>query len=342
MKVMVTGGTGFVGSHTVAELLRNGHQVRLLVRNVDRVQPALNPFGVETGNIEIVSGDVTDRQAVEQAAEGCDATVHCGSVYSLDPRASKQINKTNVLGTETVIGIANRFGHDPILHVSSIVALLGKKDAVLSPDSIPGTPPGAYSLSKADSDRVARKFQDAGAPVVITYPGSVWGPCDPHLGESCQMASCILRRYWSITPKGNVCITDVRDLARLHAAIMEKGRGPRRYIALVTNVSIGEAMSVMASVTGRKLPSLSLPAGALLWLMQLCDRLQLFLPFRLPVNYQMVYVTGLSSTMDDSKTRKEFGIEPRPLEETFADTVRWMAWAGHLSPRLAGKLAKVD
>ena len=339
MKVMVTGGTGFVGSHTVVELLRNRHQVRLLVRNAGRVKPALIPLGIDTDNIEIVSGDVTDRQAVEHAADGCDATIHCGSVYSLDPRARERINMTNVLGTETVIEIANKFHHDPIVHVSSIVALLGKKNAVMSPDSIPGTPPGAYSLSKADSDRVARKFQEAGLPVVITYPGSVWGPCDPHLGESCHMANCILHRYWSITPKGGVCITDVRDLARLHAAIMEKGHGPRRYIAPVINVSIREAISIMALVTGRKLPTLSLPAGTLLWLMQLFDWLQLILPFRLPFNYQMVYITGLSSIMDDSKTRQEFGIEPRPLEETFTDTLRWMVEAGHLPAKLANKAA---
>lgn len=341
MKVMVTGGTGFVGSHTVAHLVRKGHKLRLLVRSFEKVKPALAPFGIGIGDVETVSGDVTDRQAIEQAAKGCDATIHCGSVYSLDPRAGERIKKTNVLGTEIVLGAASRLGHDPIVHVSSIVALLGEKGAVLSPNSVPGTPPGVYSLSKADSDRVARKFQDAGSPVVITYPGSVWGPHDPHLGESCQMVNSILHRYWTITPKGEVCITDVRDLASLHTAMMEKGRGPRRYIAPVTNINIREAISIITSVTGRKLPSLSLPAGALLWLMQICDWLQLLVPFRLPVNYQMVYVTALSSTMDDSITRKEFGIEPRPLEQTFADTIRWMVEAGHLSPRLAGKLAEM-
>jgi len=337
---MVTGGTGFVGSHTVAELLRNGHHVKLLVRNLERVKAALTPLGVN--DVEIVLGDVTDQISVEQAARGCDATIHCGSVYTLDPRAAERINKTNVQGTDIVLKTAWESGHDPIVHVSSVVALIGTKKAILSPATVPGTPPGVYFRSKADSDRVARKYQNNGAPVVITYPGSVWGPHDPHLGESCQMVSSILHRYWSVTPKGIVWITDVRDLARLHAAIMEKGRGPRRYIAPVTNMSIGEAMAIVASATGRKLPTFSFPVWTLLWPMQALDWLQHTLPSRLPVNYQAVYSTGLSSRMDDSATRKEFSIEPRPLEETFADTIRWMVQAGHLSPHLAGRLAKKE
>jgi dihydroflavonol-4-reductase len=337
MKVMVTGGTGFVGSHTVAELIRNGHQVRLLVRNVERVKPALEPLGV--GEVETVLGDVTDQRTVEQAAEGCDATVHCGSVYSLDPRAAERINKTNVQGTDIVLRTAQKLGHDPIVHVSSVVALIGKKGTVLSPTSEPGTPPGAYCRSKADSDRVARKYQETGTPVVITYPGSVWGPNDPHLGESCQMAESMLRRYWMITPRGIVWVTDVRDVARLHVAIMEKGCGPRRYIAPVTNVNFGEVMAIVASATGRKLSTFSLPAWTLLWPMKMFDWFQHVLPFRLPVNYQAVYSGSRFNKLDDSTTRQDFGIEPRPLEETFADTIRWMVHDGHLRPHLAGRLA---
>jgi nucleoside-diphosphate-sugar epimerase len=340
MKIMVTGGTGFVGSHTVAELIRHGHQARLLVRNAARVPPALVPFGIS--DVEVVVGDVTDRCRVEEAATGCQATIHCGSVYSLDPRAADVIDKTNVLGTDTVIRVAHALGHDPIVHVSSFVALIGEKCAVLSPDSEPGTPPGAYFSSKASSDVIARNYQKEGAPVVITYPGSVWGPHDPHLGESCQMIDSILRRLWTITPRGVVSITDVRDLAKLHLEVIEKGRGPRRYIAPAQNITINRAMFIVSSLTGRKLPTVSLPASMLLGPMKLFDSLQRSLTFRLPVNFQEVYCVGLASSMDDAQTRREFGIIPRPLEETFADTIRWMVKNGHLSPRLAGRLGETS
>ncbi|HEY91145.1 MAG TPA: NAD-dependent epimerase/dehydratase family protein [Dehalococcoidia bacterium] len=336
MKVMVTGGTGFVGSHTVAELIRNGHEVRLLVRSRDKIGPALQPLDVQ--DVDAVQGDVLDRTSIERAAEGCDATIHCGSVYSLDPRAAEIIRSTNVAGTEIVLDVAHRLGHDPIIHVSSFVALIGANGSVLTPDSPPTEPPGTYFRSKADSDQVARKFQEIGAPVVITYPGSVWGPYDPHLGESCQIARNILKGIWRMTVKGSIPISDVRDIARLHTVLMEKGRGPRRYFTPMLNVTLKEAMSIISDVTGRKLDTVSLPGWALLLPMKGLDSLQKFLPLRLPFNFQAVYSVYLNHQADDSATRNDFGIEPRTLAETVTDQIRWMAQQGYVAPSLAGSL----
>jgi nucleoside-diphosphate-sugar epimerase len=82
MKVLVTGGTGFVGSHSVAALVSRGHQVRLLVRSRDRVARSLSPLGV--ADVESVVGDVTVPQSVEEVMAGCDAVLHAAAVYSLD------------------------------------------------------------------------------------------------------------------------------------------------------------------------------------------------------------------------------------------------------------------
>ena len=320
MKVIVTGGTGFVGSHTVAELVRAGHDVKLLVRDPSRIRSALDPLDV--GEVESVIGDVTDKESVERALEDCDAVIHCASVYSLDPRAADSIKNTNVTGTDLVIGTAHKKGLDPIVHVSSIVALIGTKGAVLTPDSAPTTPPGAYYRSKADSDRVARGYQENGAPVVITYPGSVWGPNDPHLGESCQNAKAILQRFWTTVPVGGVPISDVRDVAKLHAAVLEKGRGARRYIAPAQNVSTKIMVRTVSQVTGRWLPCITLPGWTLKWPMRVVDGMQLISPIRMPFNSQAVYIGALNHKADDSLTRREFGIEPSPIDQTFADTIR--------------------
>ena len=86
MKVLVTGATGFLGAHTVAELCRSGHSVRLLARAQRRVPAALEPLGVE--GTETILGDITEPTSVERALQGCDSVVHCGSIYSLDPRAA--------------------------------------------------------------------------------------------------------------------------------------------------------------------------------------------------------------------------------------------------------------
>lgn len=180
MRVLVTGGTGFVGSHTVAALVEHGHRVRLLARSRNRVEPALTPHGVEVS--DVVIGDVTDQSAVEQAMAGCEALIHAANVFSFDPRHVEAMSTINEHGTEIVLTEASKVGLDPIVHVSSLVALL-PSDGPLTPDSEVGTPGPAYSKSKAAAEHVARSFQAGGAPVVITYPGSVWGPHDPYLGE---------------------------------------------------------------------------------------------------------------------------------------------------------------
>jgi len=339
MKVMVTGGTGFVGSHTVAELIKHGHQVRLLVRSLGNIERALTPLGIKHKGIDVVQGDVLDQKSVEEAAKGCEATIHCASVYSLDSRATEVIRNTNVAGTKTVLDIARRLGHDPIIHVSSFVALIGIKGSVISPDSPVTKPPGAYFRSKADSDNVARKFQQNGAPVVITYPGSVWGPHDPHFGESCQIAQNILKGYWRISVKGSVPISDVRDVAKLHNSLLEKGKGSRRYFAPMIDTTIKDAISIFSGITERKLDTFCLPGWAILLPMKGVDFMQKILPSRLPFNYQATYSASLNHHTDDSSTRRDFGIEPRPLAETVTDQIRWMAEEGYISPYLAGNLS---
>ena len=87
MRVAVTGGTGFVGSHTVAALRATGHDVRMLVRSPQRVHDALAPLGIDPHSVEVVPADVTDRRAVQAGFDGVDALIHAASVYSFDVRA---------------------------------------------------------------------------------------------------------------------------------------------------------------------------------------------------------------------------------------------------------------
>jgi dihydroflavonol-4-reductase len=118
--VLVTGGTGFVGSHAIAALAAGGHRIRVLARSPEGVPLALAPLGVE--GVETVIGDVTDPGAVERALDGCDAVLHAASVFSMDARKTDEMRSVNVRGTELVLGAAYRLGVDPIVYVSSELA----------------------------------------------------------------------------------------------------------------------------------------------------------------------------------------------------------------------------
>ena len=170
MKVLVTGGTGFVGAHSVAALVSQGHQVRLLVRSPDRVARSLSPLGA--ADVESVVGDVTDQQSVDEAMAGCDAVLHAAAVYTTDPRAASRIQSTNVRAAEIVLGAAVRTGLDPVVHVSSYTALLPPQPpgTVLTPDSPVTRPVGTYARSKAESEQIA-PLPGAGRPRGDRLPG---------------------------------------------------------------------------------------------------------------------------------------------------------------------------
>ena len=170
MRILVTGGTGYVGSHAAAALHADGHAVRLLVRRPERVPAALSPLGVGPDAVDIRVGDVLDARSVATALEGCEAVLHAAAVYSFDPRDARGIRETNVRATEVVLGAANRLGLDPIVHVSSYGALLPPNGSVLGPDEPLKQPSDPYCASKAAAERVARDLQTKGAPVTIVQP----------------------------------------------------------------------------------------------------------------------------------------------------------------------------
>jgi len=339
MLVLVTGGTGYVGSHSIAALAGAGHRIRVLARSPEKIPAALGPLGVD--GVETAIGDVTDPAAVEDALKGCDAVLHAASVFSLDARKADEMNSVNVRGTDIVLGTAHRLGLDPIVHVSSEVALLPPADGeVLTPDSPVKRPPLPYSRSKADSELVARKFQAQGAPVVSVLPAGMWGPHDPNLGEGVSLAANVLRNRYPMIMAGGMHIADVRDVAAVLAAAMQPGRGPRSYLVTGHFVTMPDIIGTLGDLSGRRIRFVTLPAGFLAAFGRTADVAQRRLRTRLPWSAESIWIVNCDAHCDDSKTRDELQIGPRPLRETFADTVRWLVETGNLSPRQAGRLAQ--
>jgi nucleoside-diphosphate-sugar epimerase len=340
MRVLVTGGTGFVGCHTVAALVDHGHQVRLLVRDRGRIAPALGPLGI--AEVDAVVGDVTDPVAVEQAMRGCDAVVHAAAVYSLDPRRAARMAHTNPTGTDIVLGAAHRQGLDPIVYVSSVGVFWPSTVARLTAGTPLGTGVGPYTCSKLAAEEVARGYQQAGAPVVITYPAGVLGPHDPHLSDTVRAIRDVLRGRWPVLPQGRLPLVDVREVAALHAAVLRPSQGPRRYLLGGPAVELVELVGLLGELTGRRLPQATAPDWLLRPAGRLVDRVQHLAPVRLPVSAEAVAATlsiGADVEVDDSATRQELAVGRRDLRQTLADTVRWLAQQDHVTARQAGALA---
>jgi len=331
MLVSVTGGTGFVGAHSVAAIRRAGHQVRLLVRDRSTVERALAPLGAGAGEVDVVDGDVLDEAAVARLVRGADAVLHAASVYSFDSRRHAEMRATNVAGTELVLDAARRAGVGRVVYVSSVGALFPSRRRDLDADSSVGRPREAYLASKAGAETVARQHQKAGAPVVITYPPGLVGPHDPKLGDQNTRLRNALRGLMPIWPTGGLPIGDVRDTAALHASLLDATPAGNRHFGPGHYLTTREYVRTLRAVTGRRLPTVYLPARAMLPLGLLTTLVQRVWPWHIPAEYGAIYTCACATRV--AERAGTFGIAARPVTETFADTVRWLQDAGHLPGR---------
>ncbi|WP_046471398.1 SDR family NAD(P)-dependent oxidoreductase [Allosalinactinospora lopnorensis] len=322
MKVLVTGASGFVGSHTVKALVGAGHHVRASARTGERVRRALAPLGC-ADTVEITEADILDKDRIDDALNGCDAVVHAAATYSHDVRRSKEMLTTNPRGTELVLGRASELGLDPVIHVSTYTALLPARET-LKPYSPVGNPPTPYARSKARSEHIARRLQAEGAPVTIVYPGMVWGPNDPQAGESTLLARDVLEGRIPFGAPGRVGVVDVRDVAAVHAAALRPGVGPQRYIAASEVVPTATMMRIVAETGGRRPPRGVVPAPLVLGLARVADAVQRISPKRLPLDYQSPWTALNFDSIDASATVRELGVGFRTAEDSIADTVRWL------------------
>ncbi len=174
MRVLITGGTGFVGGWTAKAISDAGHSIRFLVRNPGKLHTSVAKLGVDVSDFAVA--DITDRVAVREALQGCDAVVHSAALVATDPRQTAEMLATNMQGAQNVLGQSVELGLDPIVHVSSFTALFHPDLETLTAElPVVGGADG-YGTSKAQVEIYARGLQDAGAPVNITYPGMVLGP----------------------------------------------------------------------------------------------------------------------------------------------------------------------
>jgi nucleoside-diphosphate-sugar epimerase len=335
---MVTGGTGFIGAHTTKALLDAGHDVTLLVRTAERIDENLKPLGVD--EVAYVVGDMLDEDSVLRAMDGCDAVVHAGAVVSLSRNRAAEVLDANPRGAQIVIDAAIGRRLDPIVYVSSASALFTPGVPTLHAELPIADAASAYGRSKALAEAHARRRQQEGAPVTITYPGAVVGPAaGTALGEAAP--SIVLEFRFGLLPVRDAAwsVLDVRDLAAIHRAAMHPGRGPRRYMCGGRFMTIDELAAIYRELTGRRFPVVPIPAPAMRGLGRVMDVVTRLVPVESVFTEEgMVYLTRWVPT-DDAAVTDDLGVVLRDPHDTLADAILSLYRAGKLSARDIGALA---
>jgi len=284
----------------------------------------------------LVDGDVLDSESVRRAFCDVDALLHAANVFSLNAADAELMLKVNVDGTRQVLHAAVDGGLDPVVHVSSTLALL-PSDHLTSASPV-GAPHGPYLASKAAAERIARELQAQGAPVVTTNPSSVYGPHQPHMGESATLVRDILRGRSRIVFRGGFGVVDVRDVAAAHARLFTAGLGPRRYLLGGHWIAFAELLRTLGQVVGHPLPAVRIPAWVALPIGRLADAAQ-----RRGIDpgfsSAAVWTVLNHPKSDDSDARQQLVVQWRPTTDTLRDTVAWLHEQGQVSARQAGAAA---
>ncbi|WP_326545070.1 NAD-dependent epimerase/dehydratase family protein [Mycolicibacterium sp. ND9-15] len=319
MLIAVTGGTGYLGGHCVRVLLERGHRIRLLVAPEAQDAPVLQRFA-EFGDIETMIGDIRLTETVDALLDGCDAVLHAAGVVGTDKRRSTLMWEVNAYATESVLTRAAAAGLDPIVSVSSYSALFPPPNGVIGPDSPTATGRSPYARTKAYADRAARRLQEQGAPVVVTYPSSVVGP-------AFHTAAGVTERGWAplvragVAPRlrGGMQMVDVRDVADVHAALMTSGRGPRRYVCGGILVSFEEMITALERGANRRFRRIPLSQGLFRGISWAGEAFSGVVNLGDGLSYEAALLLTAATPTDDSATIGDLGVTWRsPMDAIVA------------------------
>jgi nucleoside-diphosphate-sugar epimerase len=338
MRVLLTGAGGLVGAHTVAALLAEPDRfaVRALARSPGKLHAALAPLGVRPAQLEVTQGDVTHPASVRAAVAGCDAVVHAAGLYSADVNDEALMQRTNVEGTRCVLEAAVAAGADPVVHVSSYLALFPPCGEMMGADDPVTTPQSAYARTKAEAETIARALQASGAAVVTLYPGAIHGPLDPTFGASPAYLADAIRTRRMLVNRGGRGYIDARDLAALIARTLEPGLGPRRFMCGGRHVADADVLRLLCKLTGQPIRALRIPGPVLRTMGRFGDLYRLLTGRAPALTYEAACVITRSVPCDDSAALALLGLEYIGMEQSLRDLLVWMTRAGHLTPEQAG------
>ena len=240
MKVLVTGGTGYLGRALVTALAARGHDVVVFARSASR-------SGLPGAAVD---GDIRDRDALERAAAGCDAISHSAALVSIWRRRRDDFDEINVGGLRNVLAVAAARAVTRIVYTSSFLALPPR-------DRTRPLETNDYQRTKVAADRVADAAVQEGSPLVRVYPGVIYGPGSFTEGNLVGrlIADHLKHRLPGlIGPENRWSYAYADDVAVGHCAALERGRAGGRYLLGGENVPQSRVFEIVESLTGRRLP----------------------------------------------------------------------------------------
>ncbi|MBI4196635.1 MAG: SDR family oxidoreductase [Deltaproteobacteria bacterium] len=327
MRVLVTGASGFVGSHVVRKLLEKRHSVRILRR---KNSPTKLLEGLP---LESVLGDVTDLDSILTAIRGCEAVFHIAGHISYWKGERALQNRINIEGTQNIVRACLKERVTRLVHTSSIAAIgFGEEGQVV--DEALSYNWGPYRINYNDSKFLAeeevRSGIARGLDAVIVNPAVVFGAGDIHLHAGamvCQIARGKMPFYFD----GGCCTCDVEDVADGHVEALEKGRKGERYILGGENFRWKELFRLIAETVQGSPPKWKIPLPLMKTLALLEEGSSKLMKKRPRYTPEAVRVASLPCYYSSKKAIRELGYQVTPFKKTVQKTYDWYKANGYLT-----------
>ena len=336
MTTLVTGATGFLGSHVARQLVARGDEVRVLMR------ASSTNRAIADLSLEYVTGDLRDAASLARAMKGVKRVFHVAADYRLWAKRKQDIYDSNVGGTKNLLDAAKRAGVEQLIYTSTVatIAVDRPQHPNESTDAKLEEMVGHYKRSKWLAEKEALSAAKSGLPVIIAMPTTPVGPWD-----------------WKPTPTGKIILdflngkmpgyvqtglnfVGVEECAAGHLLIAEKGKVGERYLLGGENLTLKQMLDALSKITGLPAPKLKIPHGLALGVAYASTVFSRLFGREPGIPVEGVKIARHMMFVDCSRAKRELGFKAGPVAAALERAVRWYEANGYIAKGRAKRMAR--
>jgi dihydroflavonol-4-reductase len=337
MTTLVTGASGFLGSHITRQLVARGDSVRVLLR------ASSNNRAIADLPLEYVTGDLRDSASLSRALSGVTRVFHVAADYRLWARRKREIYDSNVGGTKNLLEAAKRADVSQFVYTSTVATIA--VDRPQHPDEFTDAKleemVGHYKRSKWQAEREVLDAAKLGFPAIVAMPTTPVGPWD-----------------WKPTPTGKIILdflngkmpgyvetglnfVGVEECAAGHLLVSEKGKVGERYLLGAENLTLKEVLDLLARITSLPAPKLKIPHGLALGVAYANTAFSRLLGREPGIPVEGVKIARHMMFVNATRAQRELGFKPGSVAAALERSIRWYVDNGYVSARRAKKILSV-
>jgi dihydroflavonol-4-reductase len=336
MTTLVTGASGFLGSHVARQLVARGDAVRVLMR------ASSTNRAVADLSLEYITGDLRDPASLDRALAGVNHVFHVAADYRLWAKKSRDIYDSNVEGTKNLLAAAKRARVEKFIYTSTVATIAVDRPELPTEatDARLEEMVGHYKRSKWMAEREALNAAKEGLPVIVAMPTTPVGPGD-----------------WKPTPTGKIILdflngkmpgyvetglnfVGAEECAEGHLLVAEKGKVGERYLLGAQNLTLKALLDELAKITGLPAPSLKIPHGVALGVAYMNTAFSRLIGREPGIPVEGVKIAQHLMFVDCAKAQRELGYKPGSVSAALERAVRWYEANGYIKPRRAKKMLR--